>query len=167
MPPLHVRQNRRMNLLDWIQTKIPGSETRLRDRLEIAHQDGSHSTLWYRTEADIPKGLPKLIYDEFDGIDLFSSTFKIAALKKAKSENGVEIVFSLDSINREFSDQVDIPPGSTIFMHQAGIGIYAAFPETDEIIEWDTEMQEITGRYSDLLDILNEWYNAVKEPEEA
>ena len=85
-------------LLDWLLESRPGSVSEMEDRIEISHDSGEHSTLWKRSEsADASGALTTLgdIYTNYDGADLFSSTFKIASVNQPKSKNGVTITFDL------------------------------------------------------------------------
>lgn len=153
-----------MELIEWIQANRPGRVERLGDRIEVAHDSGEYSTIWYNTSKARRDDLEHLgdIYVLYDGMDLFSSTFKIAALKEPKGKNNVVLVQSLDqfavdvqSANPRFPEQA-IP-----FMYQAGIGFYALGIKSGKIYEWDTEDNQLSAEYAHVGDILNEWVESV------
>lgn len=155
-----------MKILDWIQNKVPGTITRFPDRVEIKHVNGDYSTLWLRQGETVPENLKSLgdLYEQYDGMDLFSSTFKIAALRESKGKNGVELVFTLAEIGRELSDAgAKLPEEATTFMYRAGIGIYSVSKSGKLIYEWDTEYGELGQEYTDVFAIFDEWLQAVTE----
>ncbi len=47
-------------------------------------------------------------------------------------------------------------------MLQAGIGFYAFDRWLAKIYEWDTEYGEMTGEYSDIYTIFDEWLDATR-----
>lgn len=157
-----------MNLHEWIRGKYWGSEERVGSEIRIVHPRGDTSSLWPRSpELRLPAELRGLgyLYDEVDGADLFSSTFKIAAIEEARSRGGVVIVPSLDHVRdlvRE--ERCRFPRGTTPFMQQAGIGWYGFNVKTGLILEWDVEGRELTGEYRSLFEVLDEWAEAVLAP---
>ena len=155
-----------MHILDWILAKFPGAITRLPDRIEVDHATGDRSILWLRIDTPIPTTLDHLgaLYQDYDGMDLFSSTFKFASIDKVKGKNGVPLVFTLESISRELIAAGERPSEiSTPFMYQAGIGIYSVAHSSGIIYEWDTELRKHGSHYTDVFSILEEWYAAIIE----
>lgn len=154
-----------MDLLSWIDKNRPGKVTSEGDRIEISHSSGEYSTLWLNLENNHPSGLIGLgdIYKKYDGIDLFSSTFKIASVGMSKGKNGVEITPTLKELSEELlAENAEIPQGSIPFMVQQGIGIYSFRSENGLISEWDSELSEFTQQFPDLTAIFDEWLIAVE-----
>ena len=153
-----------MDILSWIQQNRPGRVHDFGDRVEVAHQSGEHSTLWKRQDGDYPAPLNGLLdcYKVYDGIDLFSSTFKIASILKPQQVDGVHITFTLQSLASETSAKnCMFPSGSVPFMYQAGIGYYAVQAPLGKIYEWDAETGEISDEFDSFESIINEWIDAV------
>ena len=99
---------------------------------------------------------------DFDGADLFSSTFKIASISNSKCVGDIELVESLskfqgwvNQLNPSFPENV-VP-----FMYQAGIGVYAVGVESGKIYEWDDEQGALTDEFDSLAQVLTEWLDAV------
>ncbi len=153
-----------MKILNWLLTKQPGQVNEYNDRFEISHDSGEHSTLWKRESGEVPEYFVGLgdIYIEYDGMDLFSSTFKISANTSPKSAEGVEIVDDIEKFNEYVTTMSPIFPEESIpFMYQAGIGLYAVGKKSGRIYEWDTELSELSGEYVNLEEIFEEWLNAI------
>ncbi|MDT3281737.1 hypothetical protein [Shewanella scandinavica] len=155
-----------MKLLDWIKANRPGNLSEYDDRFEIEHQSGECSTLFKNSGTHVStmshhKSLGDM-YTSFDGVDLFSSTFKIASIESPKSVGDVELVESLSKfqnwvkqLNPSFPERV-VP-----FMYQAGIGIYAVGEESGKIYEWDDEQGTLSDEFDSLEQILTEWLDAI------
>ncbi|GBC63452.1 hypothetical protein DENIS_4446 [Desulfonema ishimotonii] len=155
-----------MTLLEWIENKKPGKLLRLDDRIKIEHKDESASILWLNKNVEVPKPLEILeeVFEIYDGIDLFSSTFKIASIDSCKCLGSVEITFSLEELQSEFEFcNPVLPEDSIAFMVRAGIGIYALGLESSTIYEWDTEYRELTGTYKNIFEILDDWLSAFED----
>jgi hypothetical protein len=149
-----------MELLDWITLKRPGDVDSLSGRIEVVHQDGNRSTLWLRTSASIPEPLLSLgdLYEKYDGIDLFSSTFKVASADERQRRGDVDLTFSLKDLRIEFEAYgAGISQDAIPFMIQQGIGIYIIDPSSSEIIEFDTEQGAVSERYGSIFEVLEEW----------
>lgn len=153
-----------MNLLDWIKENRPGTVSERADRIEVAHDCGEHSTLWFNKDKECLHPILGLgIFQDYDGVDLFSSTFKVASLKKPKVRDGVQITFALKDIEKELLDLgASLPEKVTPFMIQQGMGIYSIGADSGKIYEWDTELNELTGEFSNFYDILSQWLEAVE-----
>src|SRR5258708_7224658 len=85
-------------LVRYLASVVPGEIHRLEDRYQINHSNGNVSTLWLKPEGmGASSSLQRLhlIFDEFDGADLFSSTFKVASLNSSRALNGVKITPTL------------------------------------------------------------------------
>ncbi len=153
-----------MNILNWLLTKSPGQVNEFSDRFEISHDSGEYSTLWKRVSGEAPNYFIGLgdVYTEYDGMDLFSSTFKISSNTSAKFSEDVEIVDSIEKFN-EYVTMINpiFPEESIPFMYQAGIGIYAVGKKSGRIYEWDTELSELSNQYENLESIFEEWLDAV------
>ena len=153
-----------MNVIDWILAKRPGELYEYDDRFEISHESGEHSTIWKDKSTGDSDELTNLgeIYAKYDGMDLFSSTFKISAKKSAKSVEGVELVDSIEEFGKYVSTMTPVFPEKSIpFMYQAGIGVYAVGVRSGRIYEWDTEELELSGEYGSLVEIFEECLDAV------
>ncbi len=153
-----------MKILNWLLTKQPGQVNEYSDRFEISHDSGEHSTLWKKVSSKVPEYLVGLgdIYTKYDGMDLFSSTFKISSNTSAKSAEGVEIVENIEKFNEYVATINPIFPEDSIpFMYQAGIGIYAVGKKSGRIYEWDTESAELSDEFENLEAIFEEWLDAI------
>ena len=142
-----------MDILDWIKSNRPGEISDLSDRIEIAHASGEHSTLWKKKTEASAQSLEKLgeLYSVFDGLDLFSSTFKIASINEPKSKNNVIITFTLNQLKNEVASLgCDFPEWSVPFLYQAGIGYCAINPESGHILECDSESGERSDEYGSI-----------------
>ncbi len=152
-------------ILRWIEAKRPGRLSRAGNELRVSHPDGDVSSLWKRDEqTQIPAELQQMrgLYEEFDGADLFSSAFKIAAISEPKIRDGVLIVPSLVQLRDEARQLgCQFPKSAVPFMVQAGIGLYAVETDRMLIYEWDTDEGAISGTYGSLAEILDEWLSAV------
>lgn len=155
-----------MKLLDWIKANRPGNISEYDDRFEIEHQSGEHSTVFKNAEANIVtmNSLKPLgdTYTDFDGADLFSSTFKIASISTSKYVGDVELVESLSKFQYWVNQLNPSFPESVVpFMYQAGIGVYAVGAESGRIYEWDDEQGALTDEFDSLDQVLTEWLDAV------
>lgn len=153
-----------MNIMDWISINRPGKIIELRDRYEISHDSGEWSTLFKNISKRPPECLLSLgdIYTVYDGIDLFSSTFKIAAIETSKNVEDVELVGSLNDLKSYLSIlKSNFPEEAIPFMYQAGIGVYAIGITTGRIYEWDTEESKVSGKYTEIEQIFYEWLRAI------
>ncbi|WP_419237711.1 hypothetical protein ACN08P_08965 [Photobacterium leiognathi subsp. mandapamensis] len=155
-----------MKLLDWIKANRPGNVSEYDDRFEIEHQSGEHSTVFKNAEAysGTMNSLKSLgdTYTDFDGADLFSSTFKIASIFTPKYVGDVELVESLSKF-QDWVNQLNpsFPESVIPFMYQAGIGVYAVGEESGKIYEWDDEQGALTDEFDSLEQVLTEWLDAV------
>jgi len=153
-----------MDILKWIEQNRPGSIQDMGDRIEIAHNSGEHSTLWKRVDDSCPVVLEKLgqVYSGFDGLDLFSSTFKFAATDSPRAKNGVTLVFTLDQLQQEVTSKgCNFLYDAVPFMYQAGIGYGALNVQTGEIYECESEGGEPSDKYSSLEELMDDWLAAV------
>ncbi len=156
--------SKEVEILTWIQNNRPGIVEDLGDRLEISHQSGECSTLWKRTGNQYLPQLTRLgdCYTQYDGIDLFSSTFKLASTYHPQQADGVQLTFTLDQIAREAkANNCGFPLGSVPFMYQAGIGYYAVAADSPTVYEWDMESGELSDEFESLEAILTEWISAI------
>jgi hypothetical protein len=159
--------NHAMSFFDWVITQCPGTVSQLRDRIEVAHENGDFSTFWLPSRSATIS--PELIrlgdpYCLFDGIDLFSSSFKFASSEKEQAINGVALTPTIHA----FADlaanlQFVFPEPATIFMTQSGIWYYAVAKSSGRIFEWDSEQNELSGEYASVIEIISEWLEAVRE----
>ncbi|ODC03039.1 hypothetical protein BFW38_05240 [Terasakiispira papahanaumokuakeensis] len=156
----------KMKLIDWINKNRPGTLTEHEDRFEINHISGEHSTLFKKTYATKAIKWPLTgledLYVDFDGADLFSSTFKISSLESPKSVEGVELVSSQLTTNKLIKNRlIELPEKTIPFMYQAGIGFYTIGELSGKIYELDEEQNMISDTFNSLEDILNEWLDAI------
>lgn len=152
-----------MSLIEWLQEKRPGRFATVSDYIEIVHDSGEHSLLWFQHNqlANWMQGDVREFYKIYDGADFFSSTFKIAAINEKKKIADVSIVFTLDEIQQEFDlYNFVLPEKTSAFMYQAGIGIYTASHTSSRIYECDTETGDVTY-FESLTSIFQEWLDAV------
>ena len=152
-------------ILRWIEENKPGEAEQHGSELRVTHRDGDVSSLWLRPQSvEIPKQLEHVreVYERFDGADLFSSAFKIAAIREPKTRSGVTIVPSLAELMAEtLAGGCHFPEEATPFMIQTGIGLYAVALSRRVIYEWDDVAMEVSGEYSEVGEILEEWQLAV------
>lgn len=150
---------------DWLDRHCPHWREQSGPEIQVRHVSGEVSSLWLRDGREpLPVGLDAVsdFYALFDGADLFSSTFKVCALRQPKVRTGVEIVPALDEFARDVKAAgCTFPEEAVPFMVQAGIGIYAVARGHSLIYEWDTETHALSGTYRGLTDILDEWLAAV------
>jgi hypothetical protein len=154
-----------MNLVDWIVERRPGSVEKNAEYIRISHDNGEYSTFWIqRNELSAwLSGDVLEFYRQYDGADLFSSTFKIAAFLERKRVGTMDLAFTLAEMQKSLDGyEFSLPKDSSAFMYQAGIGIYAAEHFSSKIYECDTETMEVTS-YSSLHLIFQEWMDAVSE----
>jgi hypothetical protein len=152
-----------MDILDWINRNRPGKTQNLPDRVEIAHESGEHSTLWKRSDNTDLSRLRKLgtVYLQFDGLDLFSSTFKFASVLVPRVKNDVTVIFTLEQLEREVASiGFQFPELSVPFLYQAGIGYCAVDVASGRIYEYDVETG-LSDEYESLEELLNEWLAAI------
>ncbi|HIF9420120.1 TPA: SMI1/KNR4 family protein [Photobacterium damselae] len=156
-----------MKILDWIKVNRVGHIFDYEDRFEIEHQSGEYSILFKNIAVDVflielPECLTD-IYTNFDGADLFSSTFKIAALNSPKNIEGINLVDSLSEF-KVWCEKLNprFPEATIPFMYQAGIGIYAVGKESGKIYEWDEELEAISDEFDSLEQIFTEWLEAIE-----
>jgi hypothetical protein len=152
-------------ILRWIEAKKPGEVSEVGTELRVKHPDGDVSSLWRRdSRTQVPAELQHVrdLYQEFDGADLFSSAFKVAAISGQRAREGVAIVPSLADL-RDEAERLGcrFPEDATPFMVQAGIGLYAVASGRTLIYEWDTDEASIAGTYGSVNEILDEWLSAV------
>lgn len=151
-----------MKIMDWMRMKMPGDYVEFPDRIDFFHFSGDRSTLWKNTGRTVGSVALGDAYLSFDGMDLFSSTFKFFSLSEERKLGGVTVVDTVQSLKVEMASIAipysvnDIP-----FMYQAGIGYYVFSPDNEIIYEWDQEACEITEEYLSIFDVLDEWISAV------
>lgn len=157
-----------MMFLEWLVSRVPGATQWQDSLLEVSHNSGDKSFLW-RREGNTP--LPAEIggvglYAEFDGMSLFSGTFKVASSRVPRALRGVNVVPSLAEMNayaRE--DGAEFPDGVIPFMMQAGRGFYGVEPEGGTIFLWDTETDELRTIGLRLDDVFEAWLQDMVDDE--
>ncbi|MDM4015941.1 hypothetical protein [Roseiconus lacunae] len=153
-----------MNLHEWIERSRPGSVEEFVDRIEIAHECGEHSTLWKSTTDGRSHVGGQLgnTYLDYDGIDLFSSTFKFASTVDPKLRAGVKMTFTLKQLQNEVGDVgCNFPESSIPFLYQSGIGFYAVDVVSGRLYECDADSGELSDEYESLEALLDDWIIAV------
>jgi hypothetical protein len=156
-----------MALIDWLNSNLPGLIEEKSDRFEFAHDSGDHSTIWKRDNPNINQStLMDFLgdfYADYDGIDLFSSTFKIAAAESQRLRGGVKLISTLQEYKNEFDFlKPKLPEEYITFMIQQGIGFYSIGIKSGIIYEWDIDFNKISGEYQDLYQVFYEWLKAVR-----
>lgn len=154
-----------VDILEWIKKNYPGKMKQFKERIEIVHDDGTYSTIWLNTKFvsndDRLKRITYL-YKKYNGMDLFSSTFKVAAIDTPKSKNNVELVQNIAMLTKDINFlHPEFPEKSIPFMYQTGIGFYAIGIKSGKIYEWDEEDNELSGEYESVQEILDEWLKAI------
>ncbi len=154
-----------MFLIKWLLSHRHGEIQEFDDRIEIRHDSGEYSTLFKSHSNSCFKELDSLgdIYTDYDGADLFSSTFKNSSCISDKYVDDVALIESINSLST-YSTSIDavFPEKVIPFMYQAGIGIYALGLDSKLIYEWDQEENAITESYISLEQIFEEWLSAVE-----
>ncbi len=154
-----------MDILKWIKNNRNGKIKVENDLIEVFHENEEHSSIWINATNSCPEGLDILgdFYKKYDGMDLFCSTFKIAASTNTKYVSNVALLFTLNDLKEEVKESnIEFPEKAIPFMYQAGIGYYAV-AKSGIIYEWDSELQELSGEYDSIEEIFNEWLNAISK----
>lgn len=151
-----------MEFIDWIISKKSGAKRETDEYIQIIHDDGNFSHFYYKTELSkkfdmIPRSI-KFLYREFDGIDLFSSTFKVCSIERPVIISKVTILSSLSTL-REKMTEIKFPEPSVSFLNETGNWIYAASTKSDNIYSFDVEYGDI-GVYNSVYEIIENWINA-------
>lgn len=108
----------------------------------------------------------QILYGEFDGMTLFSSTFKVAAIEAPRALGGVPVVPSLKQLNsyaRE--DGAQFPEDVLPFMMQAGRGFYGVDPG-GSVYLWDQDDSEVRLIEGGVLEVFESWCRNVLDTEE-
>jgi len=149
----------------YLASVVPGTIRRLEDRYQIDHTNGDISTLWLKEKTVIaPVSLQNLhlIFDEFDGADLFSSTFKVASLNTSRALNGVEITPTLTELSNLVNTEPSLVSQRGVpFMAEAGIWLYLFDPASLMIHKWNIEDHEACDSYASIQSIVEEWVKVV------
>jgi hypothetical protein len=156
-----------VSIFEWALDQFPGTVDRFEDRLEISHGMGDTSTFWLNPDPSlIPAELQALkhdIYEQFDGVDLFSSAFKICSLGATRYLGEVPIVGTLEKMKRIARDEGVSYPDFVPFMDGSGQWIYG-INSTGLILVWDREYERPTSfTYKDIYEVLAEWKEAIEE----
>jgi hypothetical protein len=100
-------------------------------------------------------------YDRFDAADILSSTFKISSQDVEIIDNSVRLVYSQTQLKHIAKQEgVLFPKEAVPFMMQSGIWLYAYTSNNPTIIEWDLEYREMSGKFPDLIAVLERWREA-------
>ncbi len=153
-----------METLPWLLEKLPGEIEHKANRIMIRHHCGERSTLWVNDNVTTPEALLLLgdVYSRYNGMDLFTSTFKLFAIDGPTYSGDVPIVGSLDELKNEITGlTISFPESAVPFMYEAGIGYYAADRSRGTIYKWDACEHRLTSEYSGLDCIFEEWLKAV------
>jgi len=99
-----------------------------------------------------------LVYDFVDGADLFSSAFKIAALREPRFAGNVRMAPSLADLQLVCErETVNFDENAVPFMSEAGVWLYGFCPESRRVAKWDLENGEFCEFYACMEDVLREW----------
>ncbi len=153
-----------MDIIEWIRIRCPGKIEKFEDRIEIAHDSGDYSTVWLNKSNHKREGLQKLknIYFQYDGMNFFSSTFRIASVNNPKIRNNVVLVQTLQHLSDDIKImKPEFPEKSIPFMRQDGIGFYAVGIKSGIIFEWDESENELSGEYKSVIEVIDEWLEAI------
>lgn len=154
------------SFIDFLVRLEPGEVSHGKESCQVLHNSGDVSTLWLKNPEF--SGEPRLariseFFSDFDGADLFSSTFKVASLFGDRVVNGNSIVGSFEDLRllarkeHALSDEALIP-----FMTEAGVWLYLFDPVSSCIRKWDLEYHEECDSYATLESIIEEWFSAVR-----
>ena len=152
-----------MDLAAWVLEADPGPREDAGDHIMIHHVSRGTSTLWRRTPGTL---LPPAIevlgpYEMWDGADLFSSAFKLAAVAGARSLGGVAITPTFVDLQREAAASGwQVSSGAVPFMLGSGQWLYAATP-SGLILEFDLEEKTTGSEFQSLEQVLEEWLENV------
>lgn len=150
----------------YIATVVPGEIHRHEDHYQIKHFNGDVSTIWLKPSGMImPSSLKQLrIFDDFDGADLFSSTFKIASTGTSRRLNGVEITPTYAELDAIIAGEPLLIGNEIIpFMSEAGIWIYLLESASSTIRKWNVEDHEECDSYPSFEAIIEEWVSVILE----
>ena len=154
-----------MNIIDLV-TELGGGElSHHQGFARIIHNNGDVSHFYCKNESinsitELPSSI-RFLYENFSGLDLFSSTFKISSIQKEVIVNGVSILGTLDELAYQMEDII-FPERCIPFMNETGNYIYAASYNSENIFCFDIEYGEIT-QYQSVKEIITDWYLAVHD----
>jgi hypothetical protein len=156
-------------LLNWLKEKSAGKYEEHDDYQSLIHDDGDVSTFYKRSKQDDISELPSTIrpiYEYYDGIDLFSNTFQIAAFSKEVTVHGEVVICTLQQLAEQILG-LNFPEPVIPFMLEYGDmdgnqWIYAAAVNSNKIYSYDTR-DEVYDIYDSVEQILEGWIADIME----
>lgn len=154
-----------MKLDEWIASMKTGHKKQTDSCIVIDHEDGDTSHFYIKRHTSqnlewVPESI-KLLYEEFDGMDLFSSTFKICSLKEPIVIGGVTIITSISELEERMSN-IKFPEPALPFMKETGNWIYAASLNSNWIYSFDIEYGSI-DKHRSFYEIIDNWLTATED----
>lgn len=154
-----------MRFDDWILSKKYGTKKVTPECTQLLHENGETSHFYTRestaqNKIELPESI-NFLFENFDGIDLFSSTFKICSNKNPVSINGVDLISPISEMAYRMSE-VDFPEPAIPFMNETGNWIYAASLKSNCIYSFDIEYGDIE-KHDSVYEIIENWINATED----
>ncbi|GAA3979860.1 hypothetical protein [Allohahella marinimesophila] len=155
-------QELNMGLVEEILGLWAGNVIETDSVVRIEHQNGDYSHLYRRRDAPYATDVPaqiRYIYDEFDGVDILSSAFKISPIANPSAYGGVRLFSSADELVFQMSD-IQFRERVLPFCNETGNWIYAASYDSRLIFRFDVEtgvitehpsFREVLGFYADAI----------------
>lgn len=156
-------------LLNWLREITPGKYEDHDSFQLLIHDDGDVSTFQKRAENEDVSSLPgtiREIYQYYDGIDLFSNTFQIAAFSRSVEIEGEKVICSLAEL-AEIVKGIEYPEPVIPFMlelsdMEGNQWVYAAAKNSDKIYSYDTR-DELFDTYENVEEIVGGWIEDTME----
>ena len=156
-------------LLNWLREVAPGKYEDHDDVMILVHDDGDVSSFYKRVKNEDISALPdsiRPIYQYYDGIDLFTNAFQIAAFNRSVEIEGKKVICSLGEL-AEICRDITFPEPTVPFMleyadMEGNQWIYAAAVNSDKIYCFDTR-DEVFDVYESVEEIIGGWLDDTAE----
>lgn len=152
-----------MGIFEFVLLKSPGEVKENNDYIAIEHFDGDISIFYKAKNKNYSFDLPDqlgTIYEHFDGINLFSSTFMFSPINNPTIYDGVEVFNSIETLQYQMED-ISFPEKSLSFLNETGNFIYSAPYGSTSIFSFDIESGELEIHKS-VYEIISNWIDVVK-----
>ncbi len=155
--------------LNWLREHAPGKYEDHESCQLLIHDDGDVSCFYKRVENEDVSSLPEQIrplYQYYDGIDLFSNTFQVAAFNRSVEIEDKKVICSLAELATIVGD-VKFPEPVVPFMlecadMEGNQWIYAAAINSDKIYCYDTR-DDLFDVYESVEEIVGGWIEDTME----
>lgn len=147
-----------VQFIKWFLETAPGSKEEFPEFIFVEHKDGDGSHLFRRTEKYPIENLPAMIrplYEQFNGMDLFDSTFQIASLTNDVYLKDEKVIDSIPTLQETFAD-VQFPEPVLPFMMEGTSWLYAVASDNSKIYCYDFEY-DVIDTYDDFEEIITGW----------